>query len=195
MIKASMTQVADERRRPGPDAEPSGPGDRDRPLPGGFYVALADLGADMDDGDRLRRRAMGSLQAISRRLKEGSQSTARRHGIHVTDRYVLMILYHANPEHLGRAAVIQRALGFTAGGITRRMDAMIAKGLALRLPDPNDGRALLLQLTEKGVSLAKDIHADPSTRGFVRTRNLSPAEWQLLSDLLDRIDAPHDSPE
>jgi DNA-binding MarR family transcriptional regulator len=161
-----------------------------RPISGGFFVALADLGAEMDPGDRLRRRVMASLRSIATRLEEGANRTARRHGIHVTDLYVLMILYHANPEHVGRPAVIQRALGFTAGGMTRRIDSMVSKGLVRRLPDPDDGRALLLRLTDKGAALGAAIHADPDTRGPIRTSTLSQAEWQTLGDLLDRIEPP-----
>ena len=53
--------------------------------------------------------------------------------------------------------MIQKGLGFTAGGMTRRLDSMTRNGLVVRLRDPDDGRAWLAQLTDRGAALAEMI--------------------------------------
>jgi DNA-binding MarR family transcriptional regulator len=79
-------------------------------------------------------------------------------------------------------------LGFTAGGITRRLDAMVREGLVERLPDPEDGRALLVRLTPAGVDLAKFLLKDADHRSHALEQTFTLEEWKMLSDLLRRFE-------
>ncbi len=160
----------------------------ERLAPAGFYTALTHIRIDGPGSDSLRRRAMAHLRSIAARLDSAAAGTAARHGIHVSDLYVLMVLYNCGADHVAKVAVLQRALGFTSGGMTRRLDSMIEKGLVLRLPDPHDGRCWRAQLTDEGVALAGRIYESSQVRMGLQGAELSSDEWRQLGDLLARLD-------
>jgi DNA-binding MarR family transcriptional regulator len=54
-----------------------------------------------------------------------------------------------NPKLLAASALI------TTGAMTTRLDRLERAGLLVRRPDPSDGRAVLVQLTDRGESLAR----------------------------------------
>jgi DNA-binding MarR family transcriptional regulator len=135
-----------------------------------------------------RRRAMARLQNIAAKIEQASAVTARQFGIHVTDLYVLVLLHGVGEGQTVRLADIQRALGFTAGGVSRRLDSMAAKGLAVRLPDPNDGRAWRAQITSAGAALAGEIFARSRNRTSRVPDLLSRTEWTELERMLTIID-------
>lgn len=165
-----------------------------RSLGSSYYLALAELAegeggpGGIGSADAPRRRAMARLQNIAAKFEQASAGTARQFGIHVTDLYVLVLLHGAGAGQPVRLADIQRGLGFTAGGVSRRLDSMAAKGLAVRLPDPNDGRAWLAQLTPAGTALAEEIFAKSRNRTSRVPDLLSRAEWTELERVLSIID-------
>ncbi|MFH1135497.1 MAG: hypothetical protein V1816_05375 [Pseudomonadota bacterium] len=60
-------------------------------------------------------------------------------------------------------------------------------GYVERTPDPGDGRATLIQLTEKSLALKDDlldISRAPRARAF---KNLSDDDRRLLAELLEKV--------
>jgi DNA-binding MarR family transcriptional regulator len=165
-----------------------------RSLGSSYYLALAALAEGKGEADEKRsadvprRRAMARLQNIAAKIEQASAVTARQFGIHVTDLYVLVLLHGVGEGQTVRLADIQRALGFTAGGVSRRLDSMAAKGLAVRLPDPNDGRAWRAQITSAGAALAGEIFARSRNRTSRVPDLLSRTEWTELERMLTIID-------
>jgi DNA-binding MarR family transcriptional regulator len=66
---------------------------------------------------------------------------------------------------------LSAALGVTARNITTIVDGLEREGLLARRPDPDDRRAILLELTEKGRAHVEQVH-------------------QLQRDLAERMFAP-----
>jgi DNA-binding MarR family transcriptional regulator len=152
-----------------------------------FYAALVGLTQNADPRQTCRRQVMGMLQAISARIRARGKASAGTTGYHASVHYILVLLHRANPQHTIKAREIQRGLGYTAGGMTRRLDAMVRDGLVTRLPDPDDGRAWLAQLTPKGAELAHDLLARGDDRSKRLEQALSVREWQTLAKLLQRL--------
>src|SRR4051794_13429755 len=76
-----------------------------------------------------------------------------KHGLRETDFGVLSALrrsgepYELTPTELARHRMI------TSGGMTAALDRLEAKGMIVRLPNPNDRRGSLVRLTEQGREL------------------------------------------
>jgi DNA-binding MarR family transcriptional regulator len=157
-------------------------------VPGRFYAVLAgSQGADSGDGQHLRRRTMALLQAISSHLQAIAALHARETGLHETDLFVLGLVYRTTPDHVARVADVQHGLGITAGGMTRRLDSMVAGGLVERLPDPHDRRAWLVRLTAQGEALAEQLFASANERNRRLHAEFSDEEWTMMIGLLERL--------
>jgi len=158
-------------------------------LPGRFYAALVGLSGDKEDAQALRRKAMGKLQSISSRLRAIGNVSAGKTGYHASVHYIVVLLYRANADHRIKAREIQRGLGYTAGGVTRRLDSMVRDGLLVREPDPDDGRAWLARLTPDGVALARHLLTEADERSKRLEGAFSVEEWRAMFELLSRLDA------
>ena len=57
-----------------------------------------------------------------------------------------------------RLGELTKALSVTARNVTTIVDGLEREGLLARTPDPNDRRAILLELTPKGRDLIAEVH-------------------------------------
>jgi len=153
---------------------------------GRFYSGLARL-VESAGAENSRRRALGLVDAISHRLHCIAAERASRTDLHATDLQVLILLALAGRDRVLRASELQHALGFTAGGVTRRLDTMDAKGLVERLPDPADGRAWLVRLTDRGGAIVEASLAENRPRNRRIEGEFSADEWDTLLTLLGRL--------
>ncbi|WP_397589008.1 MarR family winged helix-turn-helix transcriptional regulator [Sphingorhabdus sp.] len=158
-------------------------------VPGRFYTLLA--GAEVQTGDarqQYRRQTMALLQAISSRLQKIAAAHAAQTGLHVTDLFVMGLIYRTTDDHIAHVADVQHGLGITAGGMTRRLDSMVSSGLVERIPDPKDGRAWRVQLTNAGTALAEKLYASAEERNNRLHAEFNQKEWSTLIRLLKRLD-------
>lgn len=158
-------------------------------VPGRFYAVLA--GAKQDDADsrrQYRRQTMALLQAISSRLQKIAAASAAGTGLHATDLFVVGLIYRTTADHVARVSDVQRGLGITAGGMTRRLDSMVKRGLVVREADPDDGRAWLVRLTAQGAELAERLYASAAERNQRLQAEFSDEEWRTMIGLLQRLD-------
>jgi DNA-binding MarR family transcriptional regulator len=158
-------------------------------VPGRFYTVLA--GAEATSGDprqQYRRQTMALLQGISSRLQKIAAEHAAETGLHVTDLFVLGLIYRTTDDHVARVADVQHGLGITAGGMTRRLDSMVSSGLVERVPDLDDGRAWLVRLTAAGTAMAEKLYASAQARNDRLHGEFNAKEWTALIGLLRRLE-------
>jgi DNA-binding MarR family transcriptional regulator len=74
-----------------------------------------------------------------------------------------------------------------AGGMTRLLDRLEAKGLLHRVRSSEDRRVVNLELTDPGRAAAKHIPAILCGVQNAHMRGFTVEEWQLLKSLLGRI--------
>lgn len=89
--------------------------------------------------------------------------------------------YELNPTELMRATLV------SSGGMTKRLDRLVAKGLVERRPDPRDRRGSRIWLTRRGkavIDRALDAHVENEERLL---RSLSAADRRALDDLLAKL--------
>jgi DNA-binding MarR family transcriptional regulator len=97
--------------------------------------------------------------------------------------------YRLTPTRLSEEALISTA------GMTNRLDRLEAAGLIVRLPDPDDRRGVLVELTPEGLELvdaAIDAHRGLSRRLL---GGLDSGEREELDALLKKLLQPLDTGE
>jgi DNA-binding MarR family transcriptional regulator len=101
----------------------------------------------------LDTRAMatiGRLQRVARYLDREIERELARFGVNLNEFNVLAALRRAGAPYQLSPAELSRTLLLTSGGLTKRIDRLHRVGLVTRVPDPEDGRGLLVGLTEPG---------------------------------------------
>ena len=115
-------------------------------------------------------------------------NTSRRNGftgfIHST--LVLRILRFAGDERK-TLNDLRAKLGVTSGTLRALVDGLEREALVARVPHPTDRRAIILELTEKGRTVADSVVASIQRFFEMMFRNFTEDEKKLLNDLLDKL--------
>jgi DNA-binding MarR family transcriptional regulator len=96
--------------------------------------------------------------------------------------------YELNPTQLMGATML------TSGGITKRLDRLVAAGLVERRPDPADRRGTLVRLTRRGkAAIDRAIETHVANERHLLA-HLSASERRSLDDLLRKLLAGLEAP-
>jgi DNA-binding MarR family transcriptional regulator len=80
-------------------------------------------------------------------------------GISVAD-YLVLGVVRRSPDHRSAPTAICDVLGRTTGGMSLTLDRLQSAGLVRRLPDPADRRRVVVEATEQGVALGRQVNAE-----------------------------------
>jgi len=97
---------------------------------------------------------------------------------------ILRILRGQHPNKISGAEIKERMLDRNSD-VSRLLDRLIAKKLAIKTPCPNDKRAADIAITEKGLHLLKQL-SDKMDQTDTKAINLTAGEAVKLSNLLDK---------
>ncbi|THV40238.1 MarR family transcriptional regulator [Glycomyces buryatensis] len=104
----------------------------------------------------------------------------------------LMCLVIAGPRGMCDLAGV---LGLAKSSLTGLVDRTAKRGLVHRVPDPSDGRAQLVALTEEGADVAERMHASTVQHVDNLAYGLSESERELLASLLSRVITDNEVPK
>jgi DNA-binding MarR family transcriptional regulator len=130
------------------------------------------------------------LQRITRLYLLQSNSFAEvfgRFGLTFGEYEVLAALVRSGPPHRMKPSELVNALVLSSGAMTNRIDRVEAAGLVRRLPDPDDRRGTLVELTDSGRQMVDEavlVHLDNEERLL---GGLSGRERGELSGLLRKL--------
>ena len=122
--------------------------------------------------------------AVARQLRETSQETLAPWDITPAQFRALRVLQRHGVMRLSELA---ERLRIAARSATEVIDALQARDLAGRRPDPDDRRATLVELTDHGMQVLHDIReagGRDSERVFDR---LTPADRAALAAILRKL--------
>lgn len=85
------------------------------------------------------------------------------------------------------AGELARSLGHDGGALTRLLDQLEEKGYLRRKPDPQDRRALRIELTASGKSLCQELKGCSDRVMNAAQKSLDKNERRHLIDYLQRI--------
>jgi DNA-binding MarR family transcriptional regulator len=71
--------------------------------------------------------------------------------------------------------------------VARTIDRMVRDGLVRREPDPRDGRATRIRLTERAIALRDQLATESMAANEFAARVLSADELETLTSLLRRV--------
>ena len=89
--------------------------------------------------------------------------------------------YRLSPTELFRSMMV------TSGTMTNRIDRLAEKGLVRRVPDPEDRRGILVELTEQGRELIDSVVISHVANEARLLQSLSRQEQQTLAALLRKL--------
>jgi DNA-binding MarR family transcriptional regulator len=89
--------------------------------------------------------------------------------------------YRLSPTRLGKGLMLSSA------GVTSRIDRLERRGLVRRLPDPDDRRGVIVELTDRGLELVDSAVAALTKSDRELLERLAPEEVGQLEALLRKF--------
>jgi DNA-binding MarR family transcriptional regulator len=105
---------------------------------------------------------------------------------------VLASLRRSGPPHRLSPTQLYLELMRTSGAMTHRLVGLGRAGLIRRIPDPEDGRGLLVELTRKGVALVDRVAPAHLENERTLLDPLSDEEQATLAGLLRKLLSAHE---
>ncbi|MFF6776840.1 MarR family winged helix-turn-helix transcriptional regulator [Streptomyces sp. NPDC012637] len=109
--------------------------------------------------------------------------SSREYGITPQQGQLLCVLM-PRPYGMGELGAV---LGLAKSSLTGLVDRTAQRGLVRREPDPEDGRAVRIVLTEEGGRLADAFCREACRRIDLLPSGLEPGERERLAELLGRV--------
>ncbi|MBK1661596.1 MarR family winged helix-turn-helix transcriptional regulator [Paracraurococcus ruber] len=127
---------------------------------------------------------VGRVLRLQRHLMHGMEEALGRHGLNFASFDVLATLRRAgHPGGLSPGALLGEMM-VTSGTMTNRLDQLEAQRLVERLPNPRDGRGVIVRLTPAGLALVDAALRDHVARQARLVAALDPDDRQALGGLL-----------
>jgi len=95
----------------------------------------------------------GRLSRIGPLLAKRQESVFSRFGLNRGEVGALSALRIAGPPHRLSPTRLGRGLMLSSAGVTSRIDRLERRGLVRRLPDPDDRRGVIVELTDQGLQV------------------------------------------
>ena len=144
------------------------------------------------DLDVAPMNVLSRVTRLARHLDIARREAFAAHDLEAGEFDVLAALRRSgNPYELSPSQLIAANL-VTSGTMTNRIDRLEEKQLVIRKPDPNDGRGVLVQLTEVGRNAVDAALTDLLERERVLLAGISVEDRNRLADVLREIVLPFD---
>ena len=136
-----------------------------------------------------------SPMAVLGRLNEAASLIARDRlaplfasfGLQSGEFDVLATLRRSGSPYALTPTALYEATMVTSGAMTNRLDRLETAGLILRAPHPSDRRGIVVQLTEKGLTLIDAAVTAHVANEHQILAGLTHAEQETLSQLLEKL--------
>jgi DNA-binding MarR family transcriptional regulator len=127
------------------------------------------------------------IGSIHHRMKKAQKATLREHGLTLEEWGVLTKLRLGKDACESSPGELADELEISSGAMTSRLDRLEEAGLVRRLPDPDDRRGVVVQLTEKGREAWDTAANVQGRREAFFARTLTKPEQKQLNTLLRKL--------
>ena len=148
---------------------------------------LAQWAAARPDLDTAPVAVIARLGRVTAYIDAGIDACLAEFGLTRGSWDVLASLRREGPAHRLSPTQLYVALMRTSGAMTHRLAALERAGLVRRLPDPDDGRGMLVELTRRGVALVDRVGPEHLARERAFLIALTHEEQQTLAGLLRKL--------
>jgi DNA-binding MarR family transcriptional regulator len=141
----------------------------------------------LPDLDVSPMEVIARISRLCRILERDVEAIYAEFGLNRAQFGVLAALRRAGPPFRLSPTDLYNSLLITSGAVTNRLERLTAAGLVRRIPDPNDGRSLLVALTPKGRRLIDRVVALHYERERELLSPLAPRERETLAGALRQL--------
>ena len=129
----------------------------------------------------------GRLSRIGPLLAKRQESVFSRFGLNRGEVGALSALRISGPPHRLSPTRLGRGLMLSSAGVTSRIDRLERRGLVRRLPDPDDRRGVIVELTDQGLEVVDAAVAAVSISDRQLLERLDPKEIAQLEPILRKL--------
>jgi DNA-binding MarR family transcriptional regulator len=129
----------------------------------------------------------GRLSRIGPLLARRQEAVFSRFGVNRGEVGALSALRIAGPPHRLSPTNLGRGLMLSSAGVTSRIDRLERRGLVRRLPDPDDRRGIIVELTDEGLALVDEAVAAVAVSDRQLLGRLDDRETAELEGLLRKL--------
>jgi DNA-binding MarR family transcriptional regulator len=127
------------------------------------------------------------MNGLNRRLRRSLNAVIEEHGLTFQEWDVLGALRQSGPPFRRSAGSLAKRTELSSGAMTNRLDRLEKTGLVRRLPDPDDRRGVLVELTKAGEKKwVETARAQAAYENLIGAA-LNKREKQQLNSLLRRL--------
>jgi len=149
-----------------------------------FLASIAGVLPELDPAvEGIVDRTMG----ISRRFKRMMEETLAEHDLTYGEYQVLGALRQAGEPYRSSPGRLATRAELSSGAMTNRLDRLEEAGLVRRLPDPEDRRGVLVELTPRGRKAYDDAVGAQARKETLVAAALGDEEKEQLNALLRRL--------
>ena len=127
------------------------------------------------------------IGGLSRRFKRSLNAVIAEHGLTYEEWDVLGALRQAGPPFRRSAGELAKRTELSSGAMTNRLDRLEKAALVKRLPDPDDRRGVLIELTKAGESKWREAAGVEAAFEALIGAALTKREKEDLNSLLRRL--------
>jgi DNA-binding MarR family transcriptional regulator len=127
------------------------------------------------------------IAGLHRRFQRALDETLAEFNLDYAEHKLLGLLSREGEVYRSSPGRLARLMELSSGAMTNRLDRLEEAGLLRRLPDPDDRRGILVELTSKGKRVYEEAIGVQGRKEAFFASALSKAEQKQLNALLRRI--------
>lgn len=127
------------------------------------------------------------MGGLSRRIRRSLNAVIAEHGLTYQEWDVLGALRQAGPPFRRSAGSLAKRTDLSSGAMTSRLDRLEKAGLVRRLPDPDDRRGVIIELTKAGEKKWLETAQVQAAYENLIGAALNKREKEQLNSLLRRL--------
>jgi DNA-binding MarR family transcriptional regulator len=148
---------------------------------------IAEWAPELEGVDLEVEAVVQRLQTIVRAVRRRMDETLAEFGLTTGEWGILGHLSLSGPPYRSSPSKLAGKESLSSGAMTNRLDRLEEAGLVERLPDPEDRRALYVELTDKGRRLWQETVGVQASKEAAIAAALSGRELAQLNKLLRKI--------
>jgi DNA-binding MarR family transcriptional regulator len=145
-----------------------------------IHLVLPDLDLEVEG-------IVDRIAGLSRRIHRTMDETLAEFGLDTAEHKALSALAQAGPPYRSTPGKLAKRMDLSSGAMTNRLDRLEQAGLIRRLPDPDDRRGVVVELTEEGRRLYQQAVGVQAKKEALVTAALNEREKKQLNSLLRRL--------
>jgi DNA-binding MarR family transcriptional regulator len=142
---------------------------------------------ELPDLDTHPMAVLGRIWRISNLVRPGIEATFAKYGLDRGEFDVISTLRRSGPPYKLTPTVLYTSLMISSGGLTHRLGRLEKAGLIAREPSSEDGRSLIVALTEKGRDLTERAFREDMASEADVISGMDAGEREELARLLRKL--------